>query len=149
MPRVNVSQYDKGARTLEISLYNGSVPFSIPNGATVSIQGTKADDTGFQYAATFSGSVVTADVTDQMTVFAGDVETEVVIAASGQQLASGNFVLRVEPAALSDDAQISETDIPVLQSLPERLARLEQIAQTIEAPTYNAETETIIYPVYP
>ena len=32
LPRINVSQYDKGSRTLNFNIYNGSVLFPIPCG---------------------------------------------------------------------------------------------------------------------
>lgn len=151
-PRVNVSQYDSQSRTLEIQLYDGSQPFEIPSGASVYIQGTKADGTGFQYNAEHTDNVVTADVTEQMTAFAGEVETEIVIAAGGAKIASGNFILRVEPSALREDVPISETDIPVLETLPEELAYLAEIAATIEGGgdgkvQQNANSTNALYPL--
>lgn len=137
MPRVNVSQYDYGSRTLEITLYNGSSLFTIPTGANVVIQGTKKDNRGFQYSnLEFSGSVVTADITQQMTVFEDEVQVElVIITGSGdntQQLATANFILNVEPAALKSDIVVSETDIPAIQTLPEAMAEVEAAVELIE-----------------
>ena len=119
LPRINVSQYDKGSRTLVFNLYNGPTAFSIPGNSTITIQGTKADKTGFQYACTYSGSVVTADLEQQMTVFAGDVTCELVITNSGNILGSANFVLSVEEAALADDVIISETELPLIEKAAE------------------------------
>lgn len=137
MPRVNVSQYDYGSRTLEITLYNGSSLFTIPTGANVIIQGTKKDNRGFQYSnLEFSGSVVTADITQQMTVFEDEVQVElVIITGSGdntQQLATANFILNVEPAALKSDIVVSETDIPAIQTLPEAMEEVEAAVKLIE-----------------
>jgi len=132
MPRLNVSQYDFGSRKLEISLYDGSTPFNVPEGANVVIQGTKKDNTGFQYEhLSFSDNVVYADLTQQMTVFEGETVTELVIIVlneedpdKNEQLATANFVLVVEPAALKDDIIVSETDIPEIQTLPEAMAEV-------------------------
>ena len=118
-PIVKASQYDKESRTLLISLYAGAVAFPVPDGAEVMIQGTKKDDTGFQYACTAAGNVVTATIEQQMTVFPGDVEIELQILFSGQTLGTGNFILQVEEAALKDDTVISETDIQIIQRIPE------------------------------
>lgn len=129
LPRINVSQYDKGSRTLVFNLYNGSTAFIIPGNSTITIQGTKADKTGFQYECTYSGSVVTADLEQQMTVFAGDVICELVITNSGNILGSANFVLSVEEAALADDVIISETELPLI----EKASQAAEYAQDAEA----------------
>lgn len=124
-PRVNVSQYDYGSRTLEISLYNGTEPFMIPENANIFIQGTKKDGRGFQYEGlAYDDNVVTADITQQMTVFEDEVVTELVILVGEEQLATANFILNVEPAALRDDVVVSETDIPAIQNLPEAMAEV-------------------------
>lgn len=118
-PIVKASQYDKESRTLLIALFAGPVAFPVPDGAEVLIQGTKKDETGFQYDCTAAGNVVTATIEQQMTVFPGDVEIELQILVSGQTLGTGNFILQVEEAALKDDTIISETDIPIIQRIPE------------------------------
>lgn len=128
LPRINVSQYDNGSRTLQFNLYNGVSPYEIPSGASVYIVGTKADNTGFEYACTFDGSLVSVDITDQMTVFAGEVQSELRIVQSGEILGTANFIINVERAALSDDTQISETDIPIIQRIPEILEEAEGYA---------------------
>ena len=116
LPRFNVSQYDKGSRTLQFTMYNGLLEFEIPSGSTVYIQGTKRDKTGFQYQCEYQGNLVTADITQQMTMFPGDVTTELVITDPQLNiLGTCNFIIAVEQAALSDDTLISETDLPLLQ----------------------------------
>jgi len=143
LPRINVSQYDNGSRTLQFNLYNGVSPYEIPSGASVSIVGTKADNTGFEYACTFDGSLVSVDITDQMTVFAGEVQSELQIRQSDEVLGTANFIINVESAALSDDTQISETDIPIIQRIPEILEEAEEYADTAHKwATFGADTET-------
>jgi len=129
LPRINVSQYDNGSRTLQFNLYNGVSPYEIPSGASVSIVGTKADNTGFEYACTYNGSLVSVNITDQMTAFAGEVQAELRIRQSGEILGTANFIINVERAALSDDTQISETDIPIIQRIPEILEEAEGYAE--------------------
>ena len=143
LPRINVSQYDNGSRTLQFNLYNGFSPYEIPSGASVSIVGTKADNTGFEYACTFDGSLVSVNITDQMTAFAGEVQSELRIRQSGEILGTANFIINVERAALSDDTQISETDIPIIQRIPEILEEAEDYADTAHKwATFGADTET-------
>lgn len=111
-PIIHVSQYDKG-QTWTFNIFADNMPYSIPEGASVTIQGTKQDHMGFQYACTYSGSQVYATETQQMTVLPGDVPAEIKISRSGEIIGSINFKIRVEPAALADDTVISETDLPL------------------------------------
>ena len=39
-------------------------------------------------------------------------------------MATANFIINVEPAALRDDTVVSETDIPAIQTLPEAMAEV-------------------------
>lgn len=128
-PCVYVSQYDKG-QTWLISLFENNMPFNIPSGASVTVQGTKPDSTGFQYPCTFSGNVVTATEEQQMTIIAGKVPCEIVITQSGAQIASLNFCLIVEPAALSDTIVISDTELPLIEEAAEAV---EQIPALVES----------------
>ena len=117
-PHVNVSQYDSGSRTLEMAIYNGNERFLLAGAYTASIQGTKPDGHGFQYSATIDtvNNVITADVTQQMTAVFGDVICEVeIFDGDANNIGTGNFVLAVEKAALSDDTVVSDTQIPAIE----------------------------------
>lgn len=132
-PIINVSQYDKGSRTLQIVLFNGVTAYQIPDGASVTIQGTKADKTGFQYEVdSYSGNVVTTDIEQQMTVFPGDVAIELSISKNGDRLGTANFILRVEPAALADDTIISETELPLIEQAVEIAEHISEYVQICE-----------------
>ena len=126
-PIIHVSQYDKG-QTWLFNLRANDQAFNVPAGSTVTIQGTKADHTGFQYACTYSGSTVTATETQQMTVFPGDVSAEIAISNNNELIASINFIIRVEAAALADDTAISETDLPLLYEAIEKAGDAEAYA---------------------
>lgn len=117
MPRINVSQYDTDSRTINATLYNGATLFEIPEGAEISVRGTKKDDTGFAYECTYSGSIVSFDITDQMTVYPGEVLAELSIYLSGAILGTANFVIFVETTTLGTDTDISETEIPAIIAL--------------------------------
>ena len=123
-PRIKVSQYDFGSRTLQFTLFNGTSPFTTASLSAV-IQGTKPDNHGFSYDATYSAGVVTADITKQMTACAGAVTCELVIEdASHNKLGTGNFILDVEPSALSEDTDISDTEIPAIIDAAETNAEI-------------------------
>lgn len=140
LPRFNVSQYDKGSRVLQLNLFSGSLPFEVPEGSTVTIQGTKKDMTGFQYPCTYQGSLVVSDLYDQMTVLAGEVTTELVITDTSLNiLGTCNFVIDVEQAALSKDTVVSETDLPLLQEAIQAAASASASAQDAENKAEDAE----------
>lgn len=140
LPRFNVSQYDKGSRALQFNLFSGSLPFEVPDGSTVTIQGTKKDMTGFQYPCTYQGSLVVSDLHDQMTVLAGEVTTELVITDTSLNiLGTCNFIIDVEQAALSKDIPISETELPLLQEAIQAAAEAKASAEAAEDDAEDAE----------
>lgn len=125
-PIIHASQYDKG-QTWIFNIFVDSMPYNIPAGAGVTIQGTKPDHTGFQYGCTFAGSQVTAIEMQQMTVLPGDVKAEIRITKDDIIIGSINFKIRVEPAALADDTEISETDLALIEQAEEILDRVPQV----------------------
>lgn len=140
---VRLSRYDKKIPELEFNLWNGASGYTIPTGATVFITGSKPDKTGFEYECTHTGSVVSVEVTEQMTTVAGRVVCELTVATSNGKKGSANFYLDVEPSALSDDTVISETDIPIIQHIPEIVAECEDYAETAHKwATFGNDSET-------
>lgn len=129
---VNCSQYDADSRNIEMNIYNGVVPFTIPNGTAVTVRGTKNDNTGFEYPCTFSESVVSFGIQDQMTVFPGKVPCEIRFTNNGI-LGTCNFILNVEPTTLDSDITISETDLPLLEEAEQNAARAEAAADRAES----------------
>ena len=135
-PIIHVSQYDKG-QTWTITVTENGIPFSIPANTSVTVQGTKPDATGFQYSGTASNSVVTFIVQQQMTVLAGEYDCELVLVNGNDQVATINFILDVEAAALNDETIISETELPLIEQAAELGAVIDTYAQQIHA---DAET---------
>lgn len=141
LPRVNASQYDNNSRTLTMYLYDGELTFNIPNGVSGYIQGTKPDRTGFQYLATVTAgsNVVTFDITEQMTAVAGDVTCELVLVDGNDRIATVNFILHVEPAALSDDTVISETELPLIEETVELAQQIGGFIEQMDADAAKSE----------
>ena len=137
-PIVHVSQYDKG-QTWLIDVTENGIPFTIPSGTSVAIQGTKPDNTGFQYAGTYSGTQVEFTVEQQMTVLAGELDCELVLVNGEEQVATINFILAVEPAALDDETIISETEFPLIEQAAELGAVINAYATQIHADATTAE----------
>ena len=124
-PVVNVTQYDKTARTLVFNLWDGETSFSVPSGAAVTIRGTKPDGNGFEYAASMTGNTVKMDLQQQMATCAGSVRCEVRIASGTQILGTADFILEVKPSALNENTPLSETELPLIEKAAEGAAKIE------------------------
>ena len=146
LPRVNVSQYDKGTRTLEFTIYNGEILFN-PTGYTAYIQGQKPDGHGFNYAADIANQKISVDVVEQMTAVSGSVACEIVIKDGTDQIGTGNFILQVEAAALPDDATMSESDYSIIQKAVEdaQAAAEEAESWSAHAPYIGANGNWYVY----
>lgn len=140
MPVVHVSQYDNDAAALIFDLYDGAEIWPVPSGTSVLINGLKPDNHGFSYAAaSISGNTVVCNLLDQMTAVAGAVICELRArnGAGTQIVGSANFILQVEPAALSDDTIISDTMIPLIEQAVEIASNLDRYITQTQA---NADT---------
>lgn len=108
------SQGDIG-RPFEADLYWNGSPWTA-TGTTANIRGKKPDDTVFDYTATVSGTAVTFETTEQMTIISGPVECELVFSNDGDIIASANFVLVVEESPFDPNA-ISESEVQGLNAM--------------------------------
>lgn len=106
---IRVSQYDHKSRNIIIRLLNNKSDFTIPSGSTVQIRGTKPSGKGFSYNCSFSGSKVTVEIMDQMTVEAGKIPCEIVLLNGDKILGSEVFNLLVEKTTL-DPGTITSSD---------------------------------------
>lgn len=140
-PIIHVSQYDKG-QTWEIHLHENGIVFPVPANTSAAIQGTKPDSTGFQFPAviTAGDNVVMFTLEQQMTVFSGDIDCELVLVNGDDQVATINFILSVEPTTLDDDTVISETQLPLIEQAAELGAVINNYATQIHADAETAST---------
>lgn len=137
-PIIHVSQYDKG-QTWIFKLLLGNSYYQIPSGSSVTIQGTKKDGTGFQYACAYSGYEVSAIEQQQMTVLAGDVPAELRIVNGDNLIGTLNFIIRVEEAALADNTVVSETELPEFEEVIEFINQVPAIEAEMEDFSNTAE----------
>lgn len=119
-PVAHASQFDYN-RAIAFVLFNGDEEYTIPDGAVVSVSGTKSDGHPFNYdskhepeVVTYDGSTVTVNTTVQMCAAAGKATCELKIATDGATLYTLNFILEVEEYALPADAALSEMDVPLI-----------------------------------
>jgi len=139
LPVVNVNQYDKAENALVFEIYDGSVPYEVSDEIGILLMGTKPDKNGFSYNAMKSGpNEVIANLEQQMTVVAGETMCELRFQTDGATFIHGtlNFVLKVEPAALTEDTPISETEIPLIE---QAIEISNNIAQFISEAANNAQ----------
>lgn len=139
-PTVYVSEVDVG-RTIAFEIYDGDTSYTIPDGATVELHGTKPDNHSFDYRPTYSGSTVNVVTTEQMCAKAGVTICKLRI-VSGDSLNIGTllFHLNVERDALPEDADLSESD---LKAVHEDIETARQTVKDTQAIKDAAVTETI------
>ena len=136
---IPMSQYDTGSRTLAFTLYNAQQPFTIPDGATAMIGGTKPDGHAFEYACTVTDQTITCDVTEQMTAVAGYTDCEITLSKGTERLATANFKLHVERSAL-DQEDISDSDFNyVLDLTNTATAKASEAAKSATAAASSAK----------
>lgn len=138
-PVVHVSQFDVNSRTLTFNLMKGGVAYEPDVGMTVTLDGTKPDNTAFSYPMTVDGSSVSIVLQTQMTVVSGHVRCEVTVSNASGQIGSANFILAVEESAI-DTGAISDTDIPIFEDLKN------QAQQAAAEATAAAQTVSAILP---
>ncbi len=143
-PIIHVSQYDAGSRDIIFELYSGSIPWEVPSGATVTIDGTKPDRKAFSVPAAASGSTVTATLTQQMAATAGRAECQLTVTKGENVLGSANFILAVKQAAMAEDADMSATEISSVETAKtQAIAAMQQAQTAAEAAQAAAATLNI------
>ena len=137
---VHVKQYDTAPREVTFNLYYGDAVYTIPSNVTITVSGTKPDGNGFAYNVTdFSGSTVTVPMQEQMTVLAGEIPCQLTIAQTSGVIGTATFTLCVEPAALSSDTPVSDTDLAAFQQM---LTQTQQEAAGVAGATAQIATNT-------
>ena len=130
--RVYLSQYDS-AFTLIFNLFTTEGILTLGSGVTAAIRGTKCDGNGYSAAATINGNTVTVEGDQQITAVAGENYFEHVLSKNGQELATANFVIFVERAALDKDTIVSQSKIRELINVIDKTDDLLAAASSVES----------------
>lgn len=134
---IHVDQYDHGINRLKAHLYDGDVLYTPTSGSTAIIQGKKPDGHGFAYTAYITlGNWIYAELTEQMTAVAGDVRTQLVVTEPSGRTGTFAFTIRVQPSALPDDSDLSESDYAFIE---QALEAATEAVQDAEEAADNAE----------
>ena len=136
---VEASQYDKTARTITFELYDADGEWEVPDDSIVTVQGTKPDNTGYQYSCTYDGNEVSFDIEQQMTIIAGDHNAEIRIINDGEILGTANFRFHIERSPLSDDTVISDTELPLVEQVVEAAETLNENIDVINTIVNNID----------
>ena len=148
---VRVDQYDTGTGRLVAHLFAGDKMYTPATGSTATIQGTKPDMHGFAYNAVLEDATVTADLTQQMSCVAGNTRCQFVVVEPTGRTGTFCFVLKVQESALSDDTDISETELPPIIDAAEKNAERAEAAvahypyidmETLHWIVWDVSTET-------
>lgn len=139
-PVIHVSQYDSDF-TIVFTLFSTVGDFTIENGTTAMVRGTKSSGTGYSADATINISAKTVTVTgnQQMTAAAGQNVFEITLLKSGKEISSKNFILLCERAALDADTITDESVLKELNAIIESADTATQAAEEAEAAADRAE----------
>ena len=138
LPVVNVSQYDS-AYQLNCRLWNtDDTPYLIPENANARLDMTKEDGNGVSVAMSISNAnraICYLWMVLQMTTCVGDNTCEIVLVHrdDGRRLGSINFILRVERAALRNNAVVSESQISYVQQKIDQWASIAAYGDALSA----------------
>ena len=120
---VNAKQNDRLSRCISAALYDGSVTFVPPVGASAAIRYKKPDGTGGFYdadedanpAIIITGSTALLTLAEQCTTVPGEVYMELnFYTATGDKLTSFTWLLKVEQSVLTDATIVSSDYYNVL-----------------------------------
>lgn len=99
---LHVSQGDYGLTALKFNIYKNAVPYSIPSSISrILLEGKREDGRVFSAVCSWSGNVVTAGLTNEMTAVKGyDICQIKFLNSSNQSVATANFFIIVEASPI-------------------------------------------------
>lgn len=115
--RIPVAQNDSQSRTLIFRLTAPSGAPNLPDGAIVTMDGTKPDGKSFSHTGTLQNDRATVTLTRQMCAVAGEVACQLTITHGDEILGSARFFLMVQEAAIPGDPDLSASELTAFQEL--------------------------------
>lgn len=127
-PVVYASQYDVG-RTFRINLFDGNDAYTVPDGAVITLIGTKTDMHSFAYSSEdddpkvkVDGSAITVTTTEQMCAMPGTTLCEISVRKSTTLIiGSLNFILQVEKAIVPEDGFLNASDLNAFEEMSSKV----------------------------
>lgn len=157
-PIVYAKQNDRQTRFVAASLYENGQPFEPPSGVLAEFRAKKPDGTACFYdvnedgepAIVIEGSVVTAELVEQVLTAAGKVYAEInLYSSAGEKLTTFSFVIIVEPSVLTDAEIVSSDYYNILSAQIKAAQDAAQTAQTAaqKAQSYAGQAEETLQEV--
>ena len=115
--RIPVAQNDSQSRTLIFRLTAPSGAPNLPDGAIVTMDGTKPDGKSFSHTGTLANDRATVTLTRQMCAVAGEVPCQLTTPHGDEILGSARFFLMVQEAAIPTDPDLSASELTAFQEL--------------------------------
>ena len=130
---LTVKQGDTNRRLI-INLTEGHEPYTIAEGCTAVLAGTKADGNAIFNNAVIEGNNIIYDFTEQTVAAVGSMKCEIRLYMEGRKLCSPNFTISVLPDAVSDAQIQSLTEVNTLTGLiNEATALIEDVNADLES----------------
>ena len=145
-PIVYAKQNDRQTRFVAASLYENGQPFEPPSGVLAEFRAKKPDGTACFYdvnedgepAIVIEGSVVTAELAEQVLTAAGKVYAEInLYSSAGEKLTTFSFVIIVEPSVLTDAEIVSSDYYNILSA---QIKAAQDAAQDAQTAAQNAQS---------
>ncbi len=129
-PVLHVSQGDVGLEALEFYVYQNGQPFTIPSEVTaINIDGMTPVGV-FSYLCTWTGNVVTAELTATMTAERGiDICELALYDATNNKIGTCNFVIAVEESPYTN-AHVSTSDMATIMAAASSAQQYELLAKS-------------------
>ena len=146
---LTVKQGDTNRRLI-INMTEGHEPYTIVEGCTAVLAGTKSDGNVIFNNAVIEGNNIIYDFTEQTVAAVGSMKCEVRLYMEGRKLCSPNFTISVLPDAVSDAQIQSLTEVNTLTGLiNEATALIEDVNEALESGAFVPELEIGIVETLP
>lgn len=139
--QVSAKQSDRATRYVEIQLLDQGAEYEIPPGSNVTAYVKKPDLKRVYSPCTFSGSVVTMELTSQTLAAAGTALAEIEVKSGDmtEVITSCTFEIKIEPCVKDEDAIISGDEMSLFDATMKAYAEAE--AARVEAENGRVEAE--------
>ena len=142
---MSAKQGDRATRYAEITLLSDGEPYNIPEGAIVTAFVRKPDRKKVYTECSFSGAVVTVELTSQTLAAAGTARCEIEAKSADQEqvITSVTFEIEIEPKVKDENAITSTNEMTVLEKTLQQYAKAEESRISAENIRTQNETERI------
>ena len=143
--QVSAKQHDRATRYVEIQLLNQGAEYEIPPGSNVTAYIKKPDLKRAYSPCTFSGSVVTMELTSQTLAAAGTALAEIEVKSGDmtEVITSCTFEIEIEPCVKDEDAIISGDEMSLFDATMKAYAEAEAARVTAENARKTAENARV------